>query len=117
MKITINSSISNSEWPDEDFWREIDPDSEAFDNAWDRYLSNLEWSVNDELDVYPEPSIQGGRGSMFIIDNSGENEAIHVDFQHWVDIELDIAANSESADQYRAGYMRYLEGLIEDYWG
>ena len=113
----IQANDDYSKWPDEDFWREVDPDSAAFDNAWDMYLSDLEWSVNDALNVYPEPSTQGSRGGMFIMDNSGENEAIYVDFQHWVDIELDIAADSESADQYKKGYMEYLKDLIEYHWG
>lgn len=115
MKIIINSSINNSEWPDEDFWLDLDPYSREFDNAWGIYLCDLEDSVNDELDVSPEPSKQG-LGTIFIADNSGEHEPIEVDFDVWAENQQFMAAKSKSDDQYKKRYMRYLKGVIEYYW-
>ena len=117
MKLTINSSVNNTEWPDEDFWLDLDPYDIEFDDAWGIYLCNLEDSVNDALGVSPEPSTQGYLGDMFIADNSGEHEPIEVDFGDWVENQQFMAAKSKSADQYKKRYMRYLKGVIEYYWG
>lgn len=53
----VKSKKSNK-WPSADAWYSIDSD-EQFENMWSRYLAGPEDEVNKQLQIFPEPSIQG----------------------------------------------------------
>lgn len=98
-------------WPDAEYWETLD-DDEDFDDAWVTYLSDAEDMVNEELSVFPEPSVQGGSGSMVLIDESGDNDDIYVDITDWEYNETEMAMNSASSEDYADNYRAYIESLI-----
>lgn len=102
-------------WPSKEYWYSIEDDDE-YDEAWGNYLSEPETQVSDELKIFAEPSTQGGRGSMFIMDTSGERRfnPISVDYMDWCDKEAYMAAASNSADEYKQKFKAYIEKLIEE---
>lgn len=104
------------DWPDKDYWSSLD--SDEFEEAWQEYLADPEADVETKLKVFTEPSTQGGTGSMFIFDESGEDgETISVNFQDWTDEEFLMASNSDSAEEYKQKYYDYIYDLIVEYWG
>lgn len=97
-------------WIDEDDFYNMDPEE-----FWETYLSRAEWALSDELKIYIEPSIQGGRGSIYIYDESGEgNEPIGVDYQEWIGYEQAIAGESDSEEEFKNTMREYIKELIED---
>lgn len=103
-------------WPSKTKWTRIDSD-EAFESMWSTYLSKPEDEVNKELQIFPEPSTQGGSGSMVIFDESENgNEPIFTDFQDWCDRELSMAAESKNANEYKQKYSGFVESLISENW-
>lgn len=111
-----NCQIKSKKWPSADEWYNIDSD-EAFENMWSRYLAGPEDEINKKLQIFTEPSVQGGMGGMFIFDESGENhESFSVDFQYWCDQELSMAADSKSAKGYKQKYEAFVEALISENW-
>ena len=108
--------VNSRKWPSAKKWKNIDYEDQ-FEDMWSTYLSSQEDEINKELRVFPEPSIQGGIGDMFIHDQSDEaNEPIIIDFDEWCDTECKLAAASKSADQYKEKYRQYIESLINTYW-
>ena len=101
-------------WPSFDFWESIEDDYDMED-AWDNYLSGPENIVNEELQIFTEPSVQGSMGSMFLYDESGGGRfgSISVDFQEWCDAELSMASSSKNADVYGKKYRAYIQSLID----
>ena len=69
---------------------------------WQDYLCDPEDKVNQEFQIFPEPSVQGS-GLMFLIDDSGEDrfEPVTMDFQDWSNEELQMAASSNSGKRIR----------------
>ena len=111
----IAQLLTSLSWPSSSTWKSVDLASE--DGMWERYLASPEDQVNNELNVFPEPSTQSGHGSMFIFDESGsDNEAIQVNFDAWCRKQISMAASSKSADQYREKYKSYVQSLISKYW-
>lgn len=101
---------SESNWIDEDDFYDMDPEE-----FWEKYLSGAEWELSDELKIYIEPSIQGSQGSIYIFDESGEdNEEISVNYQDWIEHEQDIASESASEEEFKNTMREYIKGLIED---
>ena len=112
---TVVASLSN--WPrDHYFWDfEIPEDMEAFEEAQELYLNDIELSVADSLNLFLEPSVQGSRGGMFVYDESGaDNDTIEVDYRNWCIDEISMAASSSSPEKFRAAFEAYLESLMED---
>ena len=104
-------------WQPESFWVAIDPESEEMDEAWEKYLKKPEAKVNKKLKVFPEPSVQGSLGYVFIHDTSGKRDwdddtEPSVSYMDWVENELDMASKSESPAQYAKEYEKYLKSLI-----
>ena len=104
-------------WPSADDWYDIESDEE-FENMWSRYLAGPEDEVNKELQIFTEPSIQGGMGGMFIFDESGHGyKSFSIDFRDWCDRERDMAAESNNADEYKQKYKDFVEAeLIDEDW-
>lgn len=114
-KKSQKSNKSNG-WPSSDKWYSIESDDE-FEDMWSRYLAGPEDEVNKELQIFPEPSTQGGSGGMFIFDESEEdNEPFSIDFQDWCDSERDMAADSKNANEYKQQYRGFIESLISENW-
>lgn len=109
-------SKKSNNWPSADAWYNIESDEE-FEDMWSRYLAGPEDEVNKLLKIFPEPSIQGGFGSMVIFDESGdENESVDIDYQDWCDNQLNMAAESKNATEYRQKYKAFVEDLIAENW-
>ena len=107
-------AVAKRSWPRRSYWQHID-DDEAFENAWNKYLAKPENAVNDELQIFPEPSTQGGLGSMFIFDESGQrnwDNQPSIDFGEWCDAELSMASSSRSADEYAEKYRQYVLAIV-----
>ena len=114
-KKSKKSKKSNT-WPSADKWEVVEY-GEEFEDMWDRYLAGPENEVNKTFKIFPEPSIQGGYGSMVIFDESeDENEPVYVDFQDWVDRVLSMAAESKNANEYKQKYKGFIEDLISENW-
>lgn len=110
----LDSQNTERLWPAASYLENIETDEE-FEDFWSSYLGNPEDEVNSELELFLEPSVQGGMGDMVIMDESdNDNEPIYIDFQDWCDKELDMAIDSGNADQYKEKYKAYLLRLIED---
>lgn len=109
-----NDEYSNPEWPDAGYWDTIDS-RYMMEDAWEMYLSEPESQVNDELQIYPEPSTQGGWGWMYIVDESGEdrfkNGQPRYDYVDWCDAEMDMAAESSSPEEYAEKYRKFVSDI------
>ena len=112
-----NKLTKSNDWPSADEWYNIESDEE-FEDMWSRYLAGPEDEVNEQLQIYPEPSVQGGMGSMIIFDGSrNEDDAIFADFQDWCDSEVSMAAESKNANEYKKKYKVFVEEWISENWG
>lgn len=100
------------EWPTTRQWYGVDLYEQP--EYYDEYLCDAEDEINKKYKIFSEPSIQAGRGSVFIYDESGEDrfEGISVDFQEWCNKELEMAASSNSEREYKQRYENYIRGLI-----
>ncbi len=101
-------------WPSSDWWYDLD--DESFEDAWQEYLSGPEDEVNKELQIFPEPSVQGNQGSLFVHDESDENrhnedEDWYIDWQEYLDWQVDAAATSKNAAQYKKKYRKFMKEL------
>lgn len=114
MEKLINSA-QQTNWPSEDTWYAIE-DDERFEDMWQDYLCDPEDKVNEEFQIFPEPSVQGGSGLMFLIDDSGEDrfEPVTMDFQDWSNEELRMAASSNSAKEYEEKYREFISELLPE---
>lgn len=109
MKRYIRSNTNN--WPTESYWEEVDLSED--EEVWDKYLCDPETEVDDNLQIFQEPSVQGGMGSMFIYDESDEDrfEPIEIDFSDWCNEEITMAIDSKNAQEYKAKYKAYIKKL------
>lgn len=113
--VKSKKSKKSTKWPVANEWYNIESD-EAFEDMWSTYLAGPEDDVNKELQIFPEPSVQGGSGGMFIFDESEEGyESFSIDYQDWCDRELEMAASSKSAKQYKEKYKKFVENLLDEY--
>lgn len=114
--VKSKKSKKSKDWPSADEWYNIESDEE-FEDMWDRYLAGPEDEVNKQIQIFTEPSIQGGMGGMFIFDESESgHESFSIDFQDWCDTELSIAAESKNATEYKQKYKAFVEDLIAENW-
>jgi len=77
-----------------------------------RYLNSLCKQVEERLDIYVEPSVQAGVGSVWIWDNSTD-EALVEDYDY-NDFNNDIfylAANASNEAEFKSSYESYLTNL------
>lgn len=107
-------NVTSSSWPSSDWWYDLD--DESFEDAWQEYLSGPEDEVNKELQIFPEPSVQGNRGSLVVYDESGqdrqgEDENWYIDWQDYLDWQVDAAAASKNAAQYKKKYRKFMKEL------
>lgn len=100
-------------WPSSEVFRNSfnDYDNGMSEEILCEYIYPIENKVNEELKVYPEPSIQGGHGGMFIHDESGKYESAYYDYQEWCDTERDLAMISKSPQDFEKEYRWFIQGL------
>lgn len=113
LKLPKSAVKKRTSWPSSDMWNEIESD-EQFEDMWSEYLAGPEDKVNKSLNIFAEPSIQGGWGSMFLFDTTNTYEAVTIDFSDWCDAEARMAAESSSASEYKSAYRKYVKNLIKD---
>lgn len=79
-------------------------------------LEGLMFEVEKELDLYLEPSIQGGHGGIWINQGyehaDGECLAEGIDYEGFNSDCCDIAFESNSPEEFQDGYRRFLQSLI-----
>lgn len=108
-----SSKKAKSSWPIASFWYGLD--SWNFDDAWEQYLRDPESEVNAELQIFPEPSTQGNMGGLYVFDESGANRNRdgdwYIDWNEYCDWQLDAAASSKNAEQYKKKYRKFMKEL------
>lgn len=94
---------------------EFDSTSDEMEEFWQNYLSDPEESVYDELDIFTEPSGQGTLATMYLVDNSGKErfEPIRVDWSEWCENEIQMAIDSNNADEYKHRFRNYINHLCK----
>lgn len=118
MKRYVHASSDN--WIDWSLYEDgddFDPTGEEFEEEiFDVYLRDPENEVNKELGIYPEPSIQGGSGSVFIFDESGQDRwdayDISIDWWDWCDMECDMAMKAKNAEEYKQMYRKWMKEIL-----
>ena len=92
---------------------EFDVMGEEFEELWQTYLSEPESKVNKELQIFPEPSVQGYSGEVFIFDESSKMrfEDVHVDWYDWCDQEMEMALQANNAQEYAELYRNWMKEL------
>lgn len=117
MKRYLHANTDN--WID---WEAIEEDEdfditgEDFeDQIFYPYLSNAENEVNEKLKIYPEPSVQGGFGGVYIFDESGENrwspyddDDKVIDWYDWCEKEFNLARKASNAAEYAKLYENWM---------
>lgn len=108
MKRMITASTKS--WPTKDVWENIEDDYE-FQDLYDDYLGDPEAEVDDELQIFTEPSGQAGMGDIYITDDSGEErfEEVVIDLNEFEDKEIELAAASSSADEYKEKFRAWMK--------
>ena len=80
------------------------------------YLSDPEDEVNTELKIFPEPSVQGNSGGVFIFDESGKNRwssyDAEVDWRDWSEREFDMARAANNAEEYKQMYREWMKEIL-----
>lgn len=114
-KLANNKSDLSDSWPDADWWYNLS--DESFEDAWQNYLSAPEDEVNSELQIFPEPSVQGSMGGLFVYDGSGqdrkEEDDWYIDRQDYLDWQVQAAATSKNAAQYKQKYRKFMKEWIQ----
>lgn len=105
-----------NKWPSSKKWYEYAEDEGLFDDMWSKWLSEPEEEVNKELQILPEPSVQGSMGGIFILDESGQERNENgfpweEDWMDWYDWQVEAAAKSKNADEYKQKYREHIEEL------
>ena len=107
-------------WPSREEWERIAEEAcESCDDdiLWG-YIGDFEDEVNKELQIFPEPSVQGRCGGVFIFDESGEDRKEdggdypwYEDFEEWCSFEWSAAISSRSAEEYKQKYREHVGAL------
>lgn len=107
------SPAVSDKWPSSRKWESLDLRSEAFEDMWNQWLASAESEVDKQLQIFTEPSIQGGYGSMFVFDESNQDrfESISVDFGDWCETEMYLAAQSRNEAEYKKKYEAWMKKL------
>ena len=100
------------QWPTADEWYETDLTDDY--EMWDLYLGDPERRIEEELQIFPEPSVQAGTGTVFIFDESGDDrfETVKVDFWDWCDKEIELAAESANEEEYKQKFGAWMKELL-----
>lgn len=101
------SSSRTSEWPDEDYWENHD-----IIEAYEDYLSSIEWEVFEELGLDIEQNTQGRAGSIDLFWEDGRPGGLSIPYSEWLDNEEKLAYYSSSPDEFKTSFKHWIESLI-----
>jgi len=77
------------------------------------YIESLQNQIEEKLNVWLEPSIQGGHGGIWIRDSKDDSTlAENIDYEGFNETTLDIACDSKNKKEFMSRYESYLESLI-----
>lgn len=78
------------------------------------YILSICREVEGKLNLFVEPSIQGGQGGVWIYDESNDNEPIleGYDFATFDEEVIGLALQSKNMSQFKAAYENYLLSII-----
>ena len=77
-------------------------------------LLELCYEVEREMPFWLEPSVQAGQGGIWIYDNeTDETLADNIDYEDFNYEVVDMAFESDSADDFKQRYKNYLTGLVD----
>ena len=109
-------SAEVKKWPSARKWHGLDTTDSEFEDMWSTWLAKPEKAVNSELKIFPEPSIQGNSGGVFIYDQSGEGRTDngypwYEGWGAWCEWEVNAAAASKNASEYQKKYREHIKEL------
>ena len=118
MKRMIRANEATWPTPDEieEMLSESDLTDEPFEDFWMAYLGRPENKINDELQLFVEPSVQGGSGIVEIYDESGQDRKENgypwsSDFYEWCEREFNMAISSTSEEEYANKYREFIKEI------
>ena len=74
-------------------------------------FNDVEAEVFDELGLYLEPNGYGETGEFIIYDNDTYDELANIDFQEFQDMELNIASECDTIEQYREKFKDIMNNI------
>ena len=74
-------------------------------------FNDVEAEVLDELGLYLEPNGYGDMGEFIIYDNDTYDELANIDFQEYQDMELNIAFECDTIEQYREKFKDIISNI------
>lgn len=115
MKRLVYSSTNT--WVDPELlnYASFDPTGEEMEDLWQKYLADPETEVCDEFQIMAEPSVQLGRGAMFIMDDSGQErfEPIAINWSKWCENEIQMVIDSSNAEEYKQKFRSYIQDICK----
>lgn len=112
MKRYVNCSMNEDEWSNLKDQLKAD-EEQYYNNPLDEYCTSgiqvvdIISEVDSECGIYEEPSVRGGRGTIFLEDSDG-NEVGQVDYQEYNDDVLDMALECSDETSFRNRYKKYI---------
>ena len=78
------------------------------------YINSLCYPVEEELNLFVEPSVQAGRGGVWIYDNSTDDVLVkNYDYEDFNYECIELALDSSSPEDFKAKYKQYLETMVK----
>lgn len=71
------------------------------------YIDSLAQSVENEIDIYAEPSIQGGQGTVTFRDSNTDEVLLEKDYQEFCNDIIDMALESKSKQSFVSALKNY----------
>lgn len=106
---------SESQWQEakSNIVRIMEDGSDLEDTDYFDYVNGLEQEVAESLGLYLEPSVQAGRGDMYVYDeNNGSAVVAVVDYEEYEEDEYYRILDSSSESEYKNKFSEYLKALI-----
>lgn len=96
----------------DDLDENVDPIYEQTESG--RTLENVCLEVEDSMNLYVEPSIQGGVGGVWIYDNTDNSTLVEdYDYELFNSGIIDIALSSNNKSNFKQKYKEYLQNMIQ----
>ena len=117
-----NPNASHSKPNKQSSWKsilsQINEEIEEIDPLYEQteagsYILSLCEEVEESLNYYVEPSVQGGMGGVWIYDEANDNNVIveNYDFEDFDNEIIDLALNSKNKTDFKKKYKEYLLSL------
>lgn len=96
----------------DDLDENIDPIYEQTEAG--KTLADICSEVEDSMNLYIEPSIQGGAGGVWIYDNTDQSTLVEdYDYDSFNSRVLDVALSSNNKSNFKQKYKKYLQNIIQ----